>query len=243
MNKRTLFGIVSVVLIEILMIYGFVHYWPEDGNSDLMVLDIIVSSIVLFALSFDLFKQWIDLSSPQPRQVGSLGIRWTTSIVYVILAVAVMFYSGTGSPNIITGASWPFFAVLCIHALLLLLFIGGLVWSFIAGDKVEEIANIEEDKVRGRASMKRALQNLCDEVMLDKNLPVSLGESLSELAENIRYITPSNQLEAKELEEEFCQTADEIRMALRHYDMNEEKIQRDLSRLKILYLHRKEVMD
>ena len=243
MNKKTLFGIVSFVLIETLIIVGFLHYWPEDGNSNLLVLDIIVASVVLLALSFDTFKYWIDLSSPQPRQVGSLGIRWFTSIIYVVLAILVMFLSGTGRPNMTATLSLSFFSLVCIHLVLLLLFVGGLVWSFIAGDKVEEIAKIEEDKTLGRASMKSALRKLCDEVILNKSLPVSLGDSLSELAEDIRYITPSNNSEARELENEFCQTADSIRMALRQYDMNEEKVQNDLARLKILFQHRKEVLN
>lgn len=243
MNKKTLFGVVSFILIETMIIFGFIHYWPEDGNSNLMVLDIVVATVVLFALCLDTFNHWIDLSSSQPRQVGSLGIRWVTSIVYVVLAILVMSLTGTGRPNTPQVLTLSFFAILCIHLALVLLLAGGLVWALIAGDKVKEIADIEEDKMSGLALMKNALRSLCDEVMLNNSLPPSIVNTLSELSENMRYVTPSNSLEAHELEEEFGQIADGIRMEMRQYDVNEEKIQNDLSRLKILFMHRKEVLN
>lgn len=239
MNKRIFFGIFSFIVVEILIITGFLHYWPENGDTTILILDILVSTAIWAALSVDFFKPWIDLNSEQPRQVGSLGIRWTATFLYAVAAVAVMYFGGVTDGSTLISA----FGQCGLQTVLFLLLISGMSWSFMAGDKVEEIARIEKGKLSGRASMKTALRKLSDELAINTDIPLYLKNEIASLEESMRYITPSSNIEAQELEVEFNDVVDNIRFALSNFEMNEDAIKKNLLRLNRILESRKNVMN
>ena len=64
---------------------------------------------------------------------------------------------------------------------------------------------------------------------------------MKDLEENIRYITPTEKLEAVELEEEFCNLADSINEKFARWDINSDSIEQVLQKMERTLNNRKQI--
>lgn len=235
MSKRVIWATLLFIVAEALVISGFIIFWPQNANKDIMIIDIVVSCIILLTVfGIDLYRPLIDLNSDQPKQVGSLGIRWFVSGSYLVIAIVLMYIWGVNG-------KYPTNIYILLHAILLFLLICGIIAAVHAGKKVGEIAQIEARKLQGREYMRRAIRKIKDEIAINPDLPQNFVSEINDIEERLRYITPSSNSEATDLEQEFEEVADSIRFSLNNYKMNEDAIQKNLLRLNRLVVNRKNV--
>lgn len=233
MNKRTGIGILVFVLIEACIISSFVHFWPADGDSTEMIIDIIVSTIIWGTFSIDIFRPLMD-DEKNPRQAGSLGLRWFTTCGYAVLAIGIMVLSYK--------CGWEAFVSGIAQVAALVVLILGF-WSVShAGDKVQQVARQEGEKLAGRASMTAALRQLKNEAALAPQVPQYVKTKIDELVESMRFITTNSNPEAQALERQFAEEADSIRFALDHFEMNEETVNKSFQRMTLILTDRKNLL-
>lgn len=233
MNKRTFIGVIVFALIEACIISCFVYFWPQGADSSEMVIDIIASTLIWSTFCIDIFHPLMD-DEKHPRQAGSLGVRWTVTWVYALLAIGIMV-----AGRLMT---WPILAIGVAQVVALVVLILGFWGASHVGDKVEAVAAHEQQKLDGRASMTNALRQLKNEIALMPQLPPYVKSKIDEFSENMRFITPNSSAEAQSLERQFVEETDNVRFALAHFEINEEAINKSLQRMMMILTDRKNIL-
>ena len=75
MNKKTIFSLLIAIIGEILLIICFLQF-GKKFPSDILTLNIVVSTIIYFLVFVDLLFPWINLKDKTQKQIGSIGLKW-----------------------------------------------------------------------------------------------------------------------------------------------------------------------
>jgi hypothetical protein len=206
------------------------------GNfaDNVLVLNIVVSSLIYGLFFIDILVSWIDFDDKSQKRVGSIGLRWFFTWFYAILAIATMTFS-----NLLFDLT--FTVQIIIHATLSLLLLLGFISVFTSSDKVQEVY-LQENFNRSRITeMKKAITNLKDKINDSSNLPESFTNRIDALEENVRFISPTNHQEAYDLELQFITTINDIAFAVPNFSMNEGEIESNLKKCERICQNRKNI--
>ena len=233
MNIRQKLSLIALVLGEILLIAAFLLLGTNLATN-ILILNIVVASLVYALFFIDVLFPWIHLGKQQPIEVGSLGVRWFFTWIYAFAAIGVMLCA-----NIFF--SWFFVLQFVIQATLIFLLILGMIAVLSAADRVGEVP-ISENSIRsGVSEMKQVMNNLKIQISTLPNLPENLVHRINSLNENLRYISPANTIEAREIENLFCQEANNMLIVISNYKYNTTTIENHLKKMEMLYQNRKSV--
>lgn len=201
---------------------------------DVLVLNIVVSSVIYGLFFLDILVPWINLNDKQGKKVGSLGVRWLFTWLYAIAAIAVMLVGDLA-------CEWSFALQIIIHCVLLFFLILGLVASLHSGDKVQEVYQQETFNRNGINEMKTAIRDLKDKMNDLPNLPEYFIRKINTLEDSLRFISPTENAEAHGLEQQFIRVINDIAFAISNYSMNEEAIGSNLKKAERIYQIRKSI--
>ena len=233
MNIRQKLSLIALVLGEILLIAAFLLLGTNLATN-ILILNIVVASLVYALFFIDVLFPWIHLGKQQPIEVGSLGVRWFFTWIYAFAAIGVMLCA-----NIFF--SWFFVLQFVIQATLIFLLILGMIAVLSAADRVGEVP-ISENSIRsGVSEMKQVMNNLKIQISTLSDLPENLVHRINSLNENLRYISPANTIEAREIENLFCQEANNMLIVMSDYKYNTTTIENHLKKMELLYQNRKSV--
>lgn len=228
--------IVSFIVLlggEAIIIAAFILF--RDGLiTDILVLNIVVSSVIYGLFFLDILVPWINLNDKQGKKVGSLGVRWLFTWLYAIAAIAVMLVGNLA-------CEWSFALQIIIHCVLLFFLILGLVASLHSGDKVQEVYQQETFNRNGINEMKTAIRDLKDKMNDLPNLPEYFIRKINTLEDSLRFISPTENAEAHGLEQQFIRVINDIAFAISNYSMNEEAIGSNLKKAERIYQIRKSI--
>jgi hypothetical protein len=231
MNKKTIFSLLIAIIGEILLIICFLQF-GKKFPSDILTLNIVVSTIIYFLVFVDLLFPWINLKDKTQKQIGSIGLKWFFSSFYMILAIGAMVYFNQVKPLEFTNQ-------LIVHSVLFFLLLLGLLMSFSSGEKVKEVY-IEEKQNRDRIDeMKKATKGL--QIQLDNahKVPVEIINRINELQENLRYLSPSNSSDAYALEDRFLEQIKSLSNCLHEDPINMEAVISNIKNCERTYQERK----
>jgi hypothetical protein len=219
---------------EAIIIAAFLLFRGETPTN-ILVLNIVVSSLV-YGLFFCNFRiPWIDLKDASQKQIGALGISWFATWFYVLLAVATMLVA-----NLAYNLS--FTTQLIIHCVLLFFLLMWMLLSRHSAGKVKDVYRQETQNRSGINEMKTAMRQLKDKMNDLSELPETFTQRIDTLEDNLRFILPSDNGEAYELERSFAETLNEIKFAVSDFSMNEERIESNLKKLERIYQNRKTIL-
>ena len=193
----------------------------------------VVLSIVLWMVGYDLFRPLVNLAVKNPLEIGSLGVRWTGQIVYLLFAIGFAIISIV--------YSIPFVYQLLGQALLVGLLLLNYYFAMHAAEMVKRVGKREDAVLEGREQMRRALSQIQDEVAISSNLPEYFRVSINEMEDKLRYISPCDKAEAISYEKQFADIASRVHIAMANFAMNEESIKQDLLRMQRTIENRKKV--
>lgn len=88
---------------------------------------------------------------------------------------------------------------------------------------------------------RKALAALKESTYDAKDLPEEIVDRISKLCDEARFLSPSNNPEAHEIESQIVSLADMIEVAFCDYSMNEASIQQKLSKCERLIISRKQI--
>ena len=218
---------------EAIIITAFILFRGSTPDN-ILVLNIVVSSFIYGLLFLNHQIPWIDLKDKSQKQIGALGISWFSTWTYAILAIATMLVLNLAYER-------SFTIQLIIHAVLLFFLLLGILFSRHSSDKVKSVYEQETANRNGINEMKIAMRQLKDKMSVLNDLPENFTKQIDEFEENMRFISPSNNNEAYDLESSFVETLNEIKFAISDFSMNEERIESNLKKLERIYQNRKTV--
>ena len=222
----------SVILAgEALIIAAFLLWGKYEQN--VMILNIVATSVVFALLGFDFLFPWFDLKERSQKRIGSISVWWFAATIYSIAALAVVF---------LWSSTWPFSLLLIVHLALLLLLVLGLIASMGVADTVETVFVEQQAQRAGVDDMKRAARKLQTKVecCVEPISPDHKGR-INELVENLRFVTPANVDEAVELEREFVEVVSRLALRFDEYSLNQQTIERELREAEGIYRTRKSI--
>lgn len=214
MSFHRILNIILSLIGQGLLIAGFVMF-GGGLSSDVLTLDIIISSIIYWCVVYNLSVPILELSDKSQRAVGSLGIHWTTFWLYSLAAIAMM----------VAGIYFAFSLKyqIFVQLGLLFLFVIGIAAGWRAGDKVSEVYHIEKTKQFGVKTMRSAVEDALETARSEKEVPGHILNGLEELQRSLNYISPNSDSEASALEAQFVEQIGDLKRCLTDYDMNKEQ--------------------
>lgn len=230
--KRSILATFAMLLFQACIIYGVLVYLPWVPMR-VKVLDIIVFSIILWMYGYDLFYPIVNLNEKNPPEVGTLGVRWTGQFIYTFVAIGIAVY----------GICYyaPFKLQLLGQVLifaLLLLFFFGAANTFVM---VKKVAKHEEAMLSGRQQMRTAFRQVMDELAINPDISQHVSNSLKDIEEKLKYISPSDNSEAINYENQFVNLANKILLEMSDFKLNEENIRQDIAHMQRVLENRKNI--
>ncbi len=197
MTPKKIVSILLILLGEAIIIFCFLHFGIRL-QTEVLVLNIIVSTIIYCLVFVDFFFPWVNLKDKSQKQIGSIGLRWFFAFFYLILALLFMVFFNSINPT-------HFSNQIVFHGILLFFLILGLFLANNASEKVAEIYVQEKQNRDNIDEMKKATKSLQLKLDTMSNVPIEIISRVNELQENLRYLSPSNNDEAIVLESKFVE--------------------------------------
>jgi len=216
MNAKKIFSILLVLVGEFLIIISFI-YFGNNLSSEILTLDIVVSSVIYSLFFIDVLFPMIDFNDKSQKVIGSMGIRWFTSLLYKLSALGVMIAFMLTKPV-------DFDSQIIIQGILFFLLLLGFFSAVSSSGKVED-TYVKEKQILNRVEdMKKAMKEVQIKLDLIKNTPAEILSEVLILQEDILYISPCNNQDAYELETNLLIELKAVKDCLFEFPLNSEKI-------------------
>lgn len=192
MNSKKISSLLLLIFGEVLLIFSFI-YFGKNLKTEILFLNIIVSTIIYMLNSIDLLIPWVSFEDKSHKSIGSIGLRWVSTFSYSLLAIGAMIFFNIGEPLHQT-------TQILFQAILLCLLLFGLFSAKSASNKVRDVFNQEksyQDRIYEIKNFSNEIQSKMERI---ENMPSEINLRMNELVENIKYISPSNNIMAKDLE-------------------------------------------
>ena len=89
MEIKKILSFIALIAGVILLITGFI-IWGVYLPTEVLILNIIVATIIYALLFVDVLLPWVQWSDPSQRSIGILGLRWTLTVIYAVVAILLM---------------------------------------------------------------------------------------------------------------------------------------------------------
>ncbi len=233
MNTKKIFSRLLVIFGEVLIILCFL-YFGRNAQTEILVLNIVVSTLIYCLLFFDIIVPWVDFKDKSQKKIGSIGLRWFFTFFYVIIAIGAMIVFNSIKPI-------HFQSQILIQGVLFFLLLLGLFMAFASSEKVREVF-IEEKENRNRLDeMKKATKEVQQKLEQMKDFPLDILPRIINLMENIRYISPCNSPEAIELETNYIIEIKSVSNCLFEIPLNYDRLTENITTCERIYNERKKV--
>jgi len=233
MNKKQVFSIFLALFGEVILIFSFL-YLGKNLKSEILLLNIIVSTLIYSLVFFDLAFPWINLKDKSQKQIGSLGIRWYFTFLYVVISIGCMIYFNSIRPI-------EFMNQIIVYSIINFLLLLGVFMGFSSSEKVQEVFTEEKQNRDRLDDMKKATKGLQLKLDAMNNVPMEIINRINELQENLRYLSPSNNNDAIVLEGKFVEELSILSNSFDDSPINMEKVISNIKNCERTYKERKQV--
>ncbi|HOX79327.1 MAG TPA: hypothetical protein PLW31_14965 [Bacteroidales bacterium] len=218
---------------EALIIFCFLHF-GRNADPQIRALNIIISSFILCLNFIDILFPWVNWKDKSQKSIGSLGLRWVVMSLYVLFAVGIMIVFNIFIPI-------GFGNQLLLHAGLIFFFLVGLFLTFTSSANVKSVFEHEEKARSGIAEMKKITNDVRLKLDQMNNLPGGLFKQITDIQDDLRFISPSDNAIAKSLENEFIMKMKSVYDSLYNLPLDEERINRLIHDCNRIYRDRKQI--
>ena len=97
MNAKKMFSLFIALFGEALIILGFLHF-GKKLESEILKLNIVISSIIYSLVFVDFIFPWVNLKDKAQKHIGSIGLRWFFTYLYLAIAIGAMVIFNTVKP-------------------------------------------------------------------------------------------------------------------------------------------------
>lgn len=233
MNAKKIFSLLLFVFGEAIIILCFLHF-GQNIQTEILKLNIAVSTLVYCLLFIDIIVPWIDFKDKSQKTIGSIGLRWGFTLIYIIVAVSAMVLFNSVKPT-------PFTNQILIQGILFFLLLVGFLMASSSSDKVREVSVVEKQIRDGIDEMKKGTKEVQLKIDQMKNIPIDIVNKLDELQDGLRYLSPSNNINAYEFEKKFVEEMKILNSCFFEIPLNFEKINDNIQNCNRTLKERKQV--
>jgi hypothetical protein len=220
---------------EFLLIFSFLHFGSNTPNN-VLFLNICVSSIIYFLLSSSILFPILDLKEKAQSGVASIGINWFISIAYTICAIILMLFF-----SITKNQEYKIETQILIHFILLFfLLVGGFI-SNKASEKVAEVYHEQKLQRNNLIEIQNLTKKISSRIELMSEISPEFKFKVNKIIEDLRFISPSNSIDANDIENKLKAIIVRIDDMLYNYENNKENIKSTLVQCEQLIKERKQV--
>ncbi len=229
--------ILSYLLFAIglgIIITSFYYFAPTDSKREVLILNMVITSFIYFLFFIDVLIPMVNFKDKSQAKIGSLGIRWLVTILYTLFAVGLMLFFTFGW-EAKSGTQ------IILHSILAFLTLLGLFSAMVLSSKVENVFHEEQKSLSLLFEIKNIAEKLIDNTQFNSEITPEIKGKLIEFSENIRYISPSNNVEAFSLEKSIKEELNKLENALQLNSGNSDIILASINKCNILYKNRKSI--
>ncbi len=180
---------------EVIIILCFL-YFGRNSDSSILVLNIAVSSIIYFILFIDTVSPLVIFKNKSQGYVGSMGIKWFFTFFYILFAILIMLaFNLIFQINIVSQ--------LLVHSILFFLLLLGFYFGFSSSQNVNAVLMEENQSRMLLEEMKKNTKEVVAKLEKMKNMPPEVLFRMRTLLESLRFISPSNSIEASNHESSY----------------------------------------
>ena len=210
--EKVFYRFLSLALGYGLIIGGFIII-GESLEIRIRTLDIIVICIYFTLFSKLMIFSRVNLNDSVHKEIGMLGIHLASLIMCSMLALGFMVYGIL----YMLAFKYQLLGQLAIFMVLIM----GHVAALQSGEKIQHIHDKEQINVSGKNTLSREIDGLSEDVSSIKDIDISTKLRLRSIQEDIRYIVPSTNNDAKSLDNQLIQLTINLRSVLRNYSNND----------------------
>ncbi|MDP2693098.1 MAG: hypothetical protein Q8O88_05675 [bacterium] len=209
-------------------------YFGKNVESDILTLNIIVSSVIYGLFFIDIIIPWVDFKNKSQKTIGSLGVRGFFTFLYSIIAIGGMVVFNQAQ-------AMDFNIQILIHSILFFLLLFGFYLALTSSEKVREVFEEEKQNRDQIDSMKRITKELQLKLDTMPDIPSEIILRINELQENLRYLSPCNNSTAVELEKQFIDEMRVLDLSFSEIPLNSENTISHIKNCERTYKERKQV--
>lgn len=222
----TLTSIVGIgVIIAAYLVFG------ESLTNKVKLLDIVITCFLFLQIFQVSVYPWIRREAPEHREVGMIGIHFLVLNLCGIAAIAL----------IVCGILYniPFKYQLLGQVIILFFVIVGRTAVLRAGDRVVKVYQKEGLLKQGKLDLKDSFEELTETVDATKSLDAETAQRIHDLAESVRYLSPSDRDAAKMLEKQLILSIADLKLMVRKSETKKERLKEEIDYLARLLERRK----
>ncbi len=231
MKASKLLTILAWLVGEAIILFSF-YQWGGGMERDIRILNAGVSAWLFFLLFVDTLIPWINLRGKSGADVSSLGGRMLFLTLYIVAAVAAIIVCNTVLPCV-------FLVQALIQGILLFLFIIGLIIILSIGERTASVHQEEQSVRQQLVNLRQVADQLKLALGASTGIAPQQAARLQALADNIRYISPSQQAEAHALEADFAAVVRELIVILGNPTAYANVLDSKIAQAELLYQQRK----
>lgn len=233
MDTKKGLSIFLLLFGECLIITGFL-YFGKSLLSNILTLNIIVSSIIYSLYFIRLVLPGYDFGDKSQKGIGSVGIKGFFLLFYTCCAIGLMLKFNVDR-------SVDFDTQIIVHGILLFVLFLGFYFSLTASQKVHEVFTTANNNRAGLDAIKRATVEVQKKLKQAENVPEDIIARLSAFQDNLRFISPGNVNEATNLEGELLSEIGKLNDSIRQLPIEYDKVTRIIQSCETIYLERKQI--
>jgi len=233
MNPNKTFSVLLLIAGELLIIISF-FYFGRNLDTNLLVLNIIVSLIIYSLFFIDILIPMVDFKDKSQKTIGSIGLRWFFTLLYTLTAIGVMVIFNEVKPIDINSQ-------IIIHAILIFFLSLGIYFAVSSSTKVNKVFLVEEQNLSHMDEMKKATMKVQLKLEQINNIPNEIISRITTLQENLRFISPCDNPKAFELETKYLNEMNAVQDCLFNIPINYKKIIEIFQNCEKTYNERKQI--
>ena len=191
MLNKYLISYLLVLLGELILILSFFHF-GNAKDTDILYLNIVVSSIIYLLFFRGTISAWMGVSSNYENRIGSLGVIWFFVFLYSILAILVMTFSNGHDKA-------SFDNQLIYQSIVFFLLLLGFFLSSRVNEKEKSVSDIDTQNKSYITQIKKIAILIDNEISTRNEMDKTSDaiHSLKNLIDNIKYLYPNNNLSGR----------------------------------------------
>jgi len=230
MSAKRIFGILAILLGLGLIIGGFIIF-GDSLEDKVRVLDIIVSCVIYIQLIGIAVFPIVDTSKESQKEVGMMGIHYSTLTICCILSLAWMVV------GILYDISFTYQLMGQLEVLFFLFL--GRVTTLQSGEKVASVYAKEKGMMAGKVSLRREMDDMMADLANVSTVDNTVKQRLQSLQDSMRFLTPSSESEAMNLEAQILALIDDLKFLTKDPGRNNETIREKVGQLETIFMKRK----
>jgi hypothetical protein len=230
MNLKNILSRGAFALGFVLVICGWLLF-GDRSDKGVFVLDIIVSLFVYSVLFSDFLISWYRPEDKTQRRIVNLGLRWGATTFYAMVAISIIVLSHI--------FSWPFGVILFAHGIAIVLLIVGCSLIVHSASNIASVTHQHDIVLAGLDMMRREVKALHYDIMDKGTIPTEISQRVAQLVEDMRFISPANSEDARDLEQRFVDIIGRVRIMVTSFTLNNEELAAELSKAERILKERK----